>query len=175
VSTLPQFSEKAKNILEWLGVMLITLLVVAVGFWSDTNTIGELIEEPQKETEPIVYQQPVKSLIYKANLEYIWEQRQETPEEIIIRLTSEAGTNTKIALAIAECESGFNPGARHRNRDGSIDRGLWQWNSSAHPEISNECAYDAECSTKEFIKYQQANHLTPWVCYSSGRYKKYLK
>ncbi len=175
MSILPKLIEKEKNALEWIGAGIFTLAIATVCFWSDTNTIGELIEEPQKETEPIVYQQPVKSLIYKANLEYVWEQRQETPEEIIIRLTSEAGTNTKVALAIAKCESGLNPGAKHRNRDGSIDRGLWQWNSSAHPEITNECAYDAECSTKEFIEYQKANHLSPWVCYSSGRYKKYLK
>jgi len=176
VSILPQLKRKAKNVFVWIEGILLSLTLVAVGFWSNTNTP---IEPPREEIEPIEIPEPLPEFKppeqLKAELSYIWERKIETPEEIIIRLTTEAGTNTKIALAIAECESGFNTEVKHKNKDGSIDRGLWQWNSLAHPEVYDECAYDAECSTKEFIKYQQANHLTPWVCYSSGRYKKYLK
>lgn len=171
-----QLKRKAKNVLILIEGILLSLTLVAVGFWSNTNTS---IEPPREEIEPIEILEPLPEFKppeqLKAELAYVWERKIETPEEIIIRLTTEAGTNTKIALAIAKCESGLNPEAKHKNRDGSIDRGLWQWNSRAHPEITNDCAYDAECSTKEFIKYQQANHLSPWVCYSSGRYKRYLK
>jgi len=178
VSTPLQLKRKAKNVLLLIEGILLSITLVAVGFWADTNTIGkELIEEQKEEIEieekeMIEYKYPEQ---LKAELAYVWERKIETPEEIIIRLTTEAGTNTKIALAIAKCESGLNPEAKHKNRDGSIDRGLWQWNSLAHPEVYDDCAYDAECSTKEFIKYQQANHLSPWVCYSTGRYKRYMK
>lgn len=175
MSTPLQLKRKVKNVFVLIEGILLSLTLVAVGFWSNTNTP---IEPPREEIEPIEIPEPLPEFKppeqLKAELAYVWERKIETPEEIIIRLTTEAGTNTKIALAIAECESGLNPEAKHKNRDGSIDRGLWQWNSRAHPEITNDCAYSAECSTKEFIKYQKAGNLQIWVCYKTGRYKKFL-
>jgi Soluble lytic murein transglycosylase and related regulatory proteins (some contain LysM/invasin domains) len=42
----------------------------------------------------------------------------------------------RLLIAIARQESGLNPAARHRNRDGSMDLGLMQVNSSWLPTLS---------------------------------------
>ena len=39
-------------------------------------------------------------------------------------------------------ESGWNPQAQHRNANGSIDRGIAQINSAAHPEVTAAEAYN---------------------------------
>ena len=49
---------------------------------------------------------------------------------------------------IAKCESGFKPNARLENSPKSIDRGLFQWNSYWHPQITDEIAYDPEKNTR---------------------------
>lgn len=49
-----------------------------------------------------------------------------------------------LACDIAYCESGYNPKAKLVNNPKSIDRGLFQWNSYWHPQITDEIAYDPE-------------------------------
>jgi len=67
-----------------------------------------------------------------------------------------------LAVKIAECESSLNPLARRINNDGSIDRGLFQWNNLWHPEISDVCAYNIDCSTKAFCKAIRDYHIYWW-------------
>lgn len=47
------------------------------------------------------------------------------------------GVPPAILYGLVEAESGGNPAAEHVNANGSIDRGLVQINSAAHPEISD--------------------------------------
>ena len=61
---------------------------------------------------------------------------------------------------IAHCESGFNPKARLVNSPTSIDRGLYQWNSKYHPEITDAIAYDPEKSTLLACKALRAGKAT---------------
>ena len=46
-----------------------------------------------------------------------------------------------VLRALLQHESGLNPAQEHINSTGSIDRGIAQINSQAHPEVSNEQAY----------------------------------
>lgn len=67
-----------------------------------------------------------------------------------------------LAVRVARCESGFNPTAVRVNLGQSVDRGLFQWNDFYHPEISNDCAFDIECSTSRFCQAVKAGHLNWW-------------
>lgn len=80
----------------------------------------------------------------------------------------------RLLEAIVECESNFDSKAVKINRNGTMDRGLWQWNDYWHSEISDKCAFDQRCSTKEAIKLIKNDGINQWVCYKKGLYKKYL-
>ena len=53
--------------------------------------------------------------------------------------------------------------AQYNNGD-SVDRGLWQINSYFHSEVTNSCAYDLECSTKEAIRIIKERGFKEWTC-----------
>ena len=86
----------------------------------------------------------------------------ETVEQIIRKIAREEGGDADLAVRVAKCESGLNPTARNVNIGGSIDRGLYQWNSKWHPEISDECADDIDCATREFCKAFKDGNLYWW-------------
>jgi len=79
------------------------------------------------------------------------------------------------AVAVALAESRCNPDATGTNTDGSRDRGLWQINSRWHPEVSDACAYDAQCNANEAYRISsQGTSWTPWTTYNSGAYTSWL-
>jgi hypothetical protein len=85
------------------------------------------------------------------------------------------GSTWSTARAVALAESGGDPHARNVNTDGSVDRGLFQINSKAHPEVSDACAYNVFCATKAALRI--SNHgtdWTPWTTYKTGAYKAHL-
>jgi hypothetical protein len=69
-------------------------------------------------------------------------------------MVKEAGLNSDEADCLIKNESGWNPDAHRVNWDNmaGVDRGLWQISSLFHKEVSNQCAYDPICSTKEAIR-----------------------
>jgi hypothetical protein len=83
-------------------------------------------------------------------------------KKIIRQVCKRYGVPEEIALKVAECESGFNPNAKHVNPSGSIDRGLFQWNDRWHPEISDQCAYDPVCSTEKFCEAFNMGNISWW-------------
>lgn len=84
------------------------------------------------------------------------------PVQIIRHLALKNDINYKKLLRIVDCESNFNPNVRGRvdNRD----RGLWQFNSRWHPEVSDDCAFDSWCSTQKAIDLIKAGYAHHWVC-----------
>jgi len=86
-----------------------------------------------------------------------------TVEEQIRDIARDEGVDPDLAVRVAKCESGLNPSAVNKNIDGSIDRGLYQWNSKWHPEITDKCAFDIECSTRAFCKAFKEGHLSWWA------------
>lgn len=61
-------------------------------------------------------------------------------------------------------ESNWDVWAIGQNPNPTIDRGLWQINSYWHSEVSNECAFDLECSTKEAIRIRLADgNFNQWL------------
>lgn len=76
-----------------------------------------------------------------------------------------AGLDSEKGLKVAFCESRYVLDAVGYNKgDNGIDRGLWMLNSKWHPEVSDECAFDLECSTKEAIRIIKQRGFKEWTC-----------
>lgn len=68
------------------------------------------------------------------------------------------------ALKIAKCESQFDEKTTHLNKDGSIDRGIYQLNSYWHKEVSDRCAYDYACNINKAMEIAQKRGWQEWAC-----------
>ena len=93
------------------------------------------------------------------------EQQKDTRKivEIIIRLNAmKYGVDPELAVRVAKCESNLNPKAKRNVPPYGVDRGLYQWNSFFHPEISDSCAYDPICASEMFCKAVKEGHLNWW-------------
>ena len=80
-------------------------------------------------------------------------------------------------LAIAKAESGWNPAAvNDKNRNGSIDRGLFQINSvhQGNPWYPSN-PFDPLQSAKAAYAIYKSQGLSAWSVYNSGAYKQFLQ
>ena len=70
-------------------------------------------------------------------------------------LTNACAFDIPPALAFALCaeESNFHPRAFNRNRNGTVDRGLFQLNSSSFPDLTLDEFYDIEVNARHGIAY----------------------
>jgi len=95
----------------------------------------------------------------------------ETNTEIIKRVCAEETVDAGLALRVAKCESNLNSSATNTNKDGSIDRGLFQINSKWHPEITAEQAFNAEFATRFFCRQFKKGLISDWdsskTCWSA--------
>jgi hypothetical protein len=72
-----------------------------------------------------------------------------------------------VAVAIGLAESSCNPSASYTNPGGCVDRGLWQIDSCAWPNVSNTCAYQAQCNADAaFSISDHGSDWCPWSTYS---------
>jgi hypothetical protein len=87
-----------------------------------------------------------------------------------------AGTSQAEGLAICQAESGRDPNAKHVNTDGSIDRGIWQINDKAHPDVSDATAFDPVLSTRAALSISKGGtDYGPWSTFTNGAYKAHLE
>jgi hypothetical protein len=97
-----------------------------------------------------------------------------TKAELIALIEHEAKTqgyaDVKLAIQLVDCESKFVPSRIQytRNSPPSVDRGMWQFNSYWQKRVSDECAFDPVCSTREAIKMLKAGQANLWSCYWSS-------
>ena len=86
------------------------------------------------------------------------------------------GASLIAAMAIVYAESNGDSGATNtRNRNGSTDRGLWQINNKAHANVSDSCAYDEHCASKEAFRISKnGTDFSPWSAYKNGSYKSFM-
>lgn len=81
-----------------------------------------------------------------------------------------------VATSVAMAESGCAPGAVNTNPNGCRDRGLWQIDDCYWPQVSDSCAFNAQCNGNAswgLISGQGAN-WTPWTTYNSGAWENYV-
>ncbi len=87
----------------------------------------------------------------------------ESPQAIILRIADEYGINRALMTNMAWSESRFEPLS-----DNGYDRGLFQINRKYHPEVSDECAFDAECAARWTAQRIKDGYSHEWVsanCY----------
>lgn len=61
------------------------------------------------------------------------------------------------------------------NTPPSRDRGLWMINDYWHPEVSDDCAFDPVCSTKEAFRISKGGtDYSEWSSWNNGGYEHYL-
>lgn len=93
------------------------------------------------------------------------------------QLWIDAGGDPKLAnlmAAIAMAESSGRKDATNKNTDGSIDRGLWQINSSHTQFDANRLLSDPEYNAQAAVAIEKSQGLTAWSTYQSGAYKQFL-
>ena len=83
-------------------------------------------------------------------------------EPFIREIAKEEGVDPDLAVRVAKAESTLQPMAYNLNNNGSVDRGIFQWNSVHHPEISDNCAFNVECATRAFCKAVKEGNLSWW-------------
>jgi hypothetical protein len=170
--------KKIKSFFKGLvwGIIVIGCLLWGFhGEWIDTHIEPETSLKTQKNANESISKEEVEEI--KAQVDYIYQKIEETPPEMIARIAKEEGLTDKeikTILAVAQCESHYDDKMAGKNRN-SIDRGLWQFNSYWYSQVSDECAFDAECSTREFIKYYKRGRIDDWVCFSTKKYLQYVK
>ncbi|MCK4415505.1 MAG: transglycosylase SLT domain-containing protein [Candidatus Eisenbacteria sp.] len=103
-----------------------------------------------------------KEVVDKIREKHLPEAKSETVEEAIKRIANDEGVDPNLAVRVAKCESGLDPGAININPRGSRDRGLFQINDRWHPEVSDECAFDVERSTRFFCQAFKNGNLSWW-------------
>ena len=84
-----------------------------------------------------------------------------------------SGAALRTAVSIAQAESGLNTAITSGlNRDGSVDRGLYQVNSKAWSNISDSVCYSPSgASGAAYIISMQGHNFGPWSTYNSGAYR----
>jgi len=102
----------------------------------------------------------------------------------MLNLALDAGFDTTQAsniVAIALAESGGFDGAQNYNPpdvycpNGSLDRGVLQFNSCYHAEIPDACAYDARCSFENAYRVSHGGMVyNEWYAYVKGTYLSFL-
>lgn len=80
----------------------------------------------------------------------------------IIAIAKEEGYQAPLYLVrLAACESGLRPDAVG---DRGKSRGLFQWHSGYHPEVTDACAFSVGCSTRLTISYLINGQAHQWTC-----------
>jgi hypothetical protein len=81
-----------------------------------------------------------------------------------------------VGAAIAMAESHGVRYCRNLNTNGSIDKGPFQINDRAHPDVPEKCAFDLQCAAQAAKEISNnGSNWGPWTTYNSGAYKQYLK
>lgn len=85
-------------------------------------------------------------------------------KEWVLNEVRKAGIDEYKIWALVNCESHWDSYAYLVNKDKTLDRGLWMFNDHFQPQVSNSCAWDYKCSTREAIKLIKKQGFKPWVC-----------
>ena len=113
------------------------------------------------------YKEPdFKIDIFRDNLIQVYEVKlckdEPTMKEWILTEVKSNGLNPKYVERLINCE---NRGWDQKLESWTGDRGIFQINRKWHPEVSDKCAFDYKCNTKEAIRIiKEWNGYGAWVC-----------
>lgn len=93
-------------------------------------------------------------------------------KEWILWKIKQAGIDPAKADCLIYHESGYNPNARNVNKSGSVDLGIFQWNTKYQIDtgyITIGCIGNPECEVDKFIaKVKQDNNFEAWHGYTNN-------
>lgn len=99
--------------------------------------------------------------------------QKESMKQVITRVALEENfKDVDYLITLAMKESSLMPlrtNAKGNKPVGSVDRGLYQYNSYHQAKVSDECAFSAECSTRTTIKMIKAGKAHLWVAAQNMR------
>lgn len=83
---------------------------------------------------------------------------------------------TDMVVATIWCESGMNPDAENKNKDGTTDWGICQFNDYWYGKImpANVAKYNPRTAIELMAREAKAGKLGNWICFRSGKYKNFL-
>lgn len=87
-------------------------------------------------------------------------------KDYIFERAKEAGLDPQVINQIIMCESGYNQYAKHLNKNGTWDIGIWQINDVHH--ISIEDREDLVKSTDYALLLIRTAGLKSWMCYKAS-------
>lgn len=141
---------------KWTLLILIPAICLARICWATATFVDNPVDY-----EPIV-QVNVPHIDRAKTLNvYTPEQAKERIREIAKERNF---SKTEKLLAIIDCESKFNQFAYNVNKDGSVDRGIMQWNSYWHSKMTNEQAFDLDYAVNKAMDYFEKNSESLWIC-----------
>lgn len=92
----------------------------------------------------------------------------ETVEQQIRRIAKEENfKDVEFLIALGKCESGLQQYAINGKGNkpvGSVDRGVYQYNSYWQSKVSNECSFSIDCATRQTIKLLKQDKAHLWMC-----------
>lgn len=101
--------------------------------------------------------------------------------EILVRKTCKrkglSKRETELICAVIKCESGFDPKAINRNRNGTTDYGICQFNDYYYKDVIHPSVAfnNPQKAVEVMISQYKKGRLRDWVCFKYGYYKKHLK
>lgn len=144
--------------------------------------LDDLAECPTPIEPVVTIAEPALAPIVEQPPKYLWDTKENIRHSIRVIADSEGLSYLEKDLLcdVCRCESEFVLTARLENSPKSIDRGLFQWNSYWHPEITDEIAYDPEKATRLACKaIKQGKAKLYWnasrPCWNkTGKYDSYV-
>lgn len=118
------------------------------------------IDNEYSDTETILEEQPEDLPNYSSN------------NSIETEIADVFGAEHKIAIAIAKAESGLNPRAINRNKDGSKDIGIFQIND--RHGWSDEERFNWKTNIRIAKELYDSRGWNDWTVYNNGTYRNFL-
>jgi hypothetical protein len=69
------------------------------------------------------------------------------------------------------CPVNWSPGTRYHC---TLDRGLWAFNSLAHPEVTDVMAFTSWSAAREAIRIWSTSGWSPWNTFKSGAHMQFM-
>lgn len=150
-----------RSVLVLMGIIIITF-VLGMNFQAKDNQLKGLsvkLAQAKEEVKIVEVERPLKEENYIDVVTYIAKRFEGHGKKAVAE-----------AIAISYLESKWTATATNQNTNGTTDRGYWQINSGAHPQITEECARNLECSTNYALKLYEKQGFRPWVASKVTKY-----
>lgn len=147
--SLKNYHKRKKSITDAKAIMGFVLLVGTIGILIQLGTPTILTDDTARYTflpknedkKNLSVQEQIKKIARDENFKWI-----------------------DFLLQLGCCESSLKLNARNDNGYYGKDRGIFQINNFFHPEVSDECADNLECSTKWTMWMINSGRQHEWVC-----------